>query len=190
MEKLAKLLLKCFLVFLMSSFVPPHKENKSEDYEVYVNEIVNTFSKEMKKEFGLICIGSGGRMPKNVKQIDVLFITYRKATVEEARVLEVKATEKLLQAINSHQKIRPFLEEYPFQANRARISIAFREPDNSCRTDGSVVYAFQVKNKIYYQAEESITEKRIMLAEEPYEEALKIVKGKDGINLVPSKIIL
>lgn len=167
----------CFVIFIL--FIVGTKmhagEKQSAEYVKYVNEITDSFVKEMEKELDLKCIGKGGSMPNNVKEIEVVFIASRKATIQEARELEVKATEKLLHAINTHEKIRPYLSEYPFQANRAEISIAFRTPDNSCYTDGSVVHVYQVNNKIFYDAEDALSHKRFSLGIEPYEEAKKHV---------------
>lgn len=152
------------------------EEIKSEDYEVYVNQIVNSFSKDMEKEYNLICIGDGGRMPYDVEEISVKFLAFRKVSIEEARKLEVNCTERLLKAINSNDKIRPFLREYPFKANRAKISISFRNKNNTYHCDGGVDLVFHAKNKIYYRSEDPSTEQFFSLAEEPYEEALKIVQ--------------
>ncbi len=152
--------------------------NPPVDYEVYVNQIVLSFAKEMAKEFGLVCIGEGGRMPHDVEEIAVKFIAYRKASINEARELEIIATERLLKIINNNEKIRPFLREYPFKANRAEVSISFNKPNNTSYTDGSVARVTQINNKIYYRGEDGRSELFYSLGEEPYEEALKIVQNK------------
>jgi hypothetical protein len=145
-------------------------------YVRYSNEITHVFVKEIKKEYGLVCIGSGGGMPHDVEEISVDFIAYKKAAVEDARILEVNSTEKFLKIINSHEKIRPFLREFPFKAERAIVTIAFRKSDNSVYTDGSVVHVFQARNNIFYYSEDKTTGNRILLLKEPYETALKIVQ--------------
>lgn len=148
------------------------------DYEDFVHEIINDFKKKAEKELGLICIGRGGRMPDGkVEEIEVGFVTYRKGTVEEARRLEVQATEMLLKKINNHNKIRPFLKVYPFTSDRAEVSISFNKPDNTAYKDGSVTYAFQVKNKIFYKSEDGVSPTYKTIAEEPYEDARRIVLG-------------
>ncbi|MEI6241849.1 MAG: hypothetical protein WCP39_00395 [Chlamydiota bacterium] len=152
------------------------KKEETVDYEVFVNQIIQSFAKEMEKDFELVCIGNGGKMPHDVEEISVKFIAYRRATIEQARELEVNATETFLRMINAHEKIRPFLREYPFKVNRAEVSIAFRKNDNSAYDDSSVVHVFQVKNRIFYYAEEPNSGTRRILLEESYEEAVKIVK--------------
>lgn len=150
-------------------------KEKNEDYEIFVNQIISSFANEMEKKYGLICNGHGGKMPHDVEEIEVGFILHKKASIEEARDLEVKATERFLEMINSHEKIRPFLREYPFKANRGEVSISFRTSDGIHYTDGSVAYVTQFKNKISYCADKETSPSLILLKEEPYEEALKIV---------------
>jgi len=149
--------------------------SKKESYLAYVNQIINSFANEVKKEYGLVCTGSGGQMPYDVEEISIKFSAYRRATIEEARELEVKVTEEFIEAINSNEKIRPFLREYPFRADRAEIAISFKQPNHCQYTDGSVAYVFQVKNRIYYEADSETSPSLISIMDEPYEEALKIV---------------
>lgn len=37
------------------------KEDQHQNYEIYVNQIVQSFAKDMNKKYGLVCNGSGGR---------------------------------------------------------------------------------------------------------------------------------
>ncbi len=176
------------------------KETKSPAYLKYVDEIVVDFVNDMEKKYKLHCYGSGGSMPNDVEKIEVLFISYTKATINNAREMEVRAIQDLLQRINTHEKIRPYLREYPFCINRIDVSISFRTKTDDWPLDGSVASVFLAKNKIFYrsaeiQIEEPVpfiytneknevvkelvgggpNEKLIPLMEETYEEALKIV---------------
>jgi len=165
-------------LFLTSGKAVDHKKNESAVYVKYANEIINSFVREMKEEFNLHCSGSGGGMPYDVEEISVGLVSYRKASIEDARELEVMATERLLKLINEHEKIRPFLREYPFKANRAKVAIYFSPIKNAKLEEDVVARVTQIKNKIYYLTEEKVTKQYISLAEEPYEEALKIVQKK------------
>lgn len=166
------------LLFILVGCQMKENINESEDYEIYVNQIINSFAKQMKIEFGLNCTGSGGKMPFDVENIEVDFVSFQRANIEEARKLEVIVTERFIEAINSHEKIRPFLREYPVKADRARIGILFKQQNKKPYTDGSVAYVFQVKNRIYYNADSETSPTLISLADEPYDEALKIVNGR------------
>jgi len=176
------------------------EESKPPEYLKYVDEIVEDFAKEMKKKHKLHCCGDGGSMPTDVAKIDVLFISYSHSTVDEARKMEVNAVQELLQRINSHEKIRPFLREYPFNQERVGVSISFRTETDDRPLDGSVAYVSIGKGKVfYYSAEMKMTaatpliymneknevveklipgqleEELIDLMNEPYEDSLKIV---------------
>ena len=147
-------------------------------YIVHAKEIMNSFIEQSEKQYHLDCIGTGGRFAKNVGKIELNFIAYRKGTIEEARTLEVKMIETLLAQVNAHEKIRPFLIEYPFISKDINISVAFRKEDASSRIDGSVVYAFLARGNLIYCAKDPKNEQLIDILEEPYEDALKIVYGK------------
>ena len=114
-------------------------------------------------------------MPYEVSEIEVLFIAQRSATVEEARELEIKTTERFIEVINAHEKIRPFLEEYPFGSNRAKVFISFRKEDNHY-TDEGVSIVHQAKGKVCYCANVPDSPLYKSLGEEPYEEALRKVQ--------------
>lgn len=176
------------------------KESKSTEYLKYVNEIVNDFAKHMKIKHKLHCYGSGGSMPTDVEKIEVMFISYAHLGVAEARKLEVAAVEDLLRRINSHEKIRPYLREYPFHPDRVDILISFRTKTDDYPLDGSVALMFLAKNKIFYRAAEmkmsasipfthihgknewtteiipgKLEETLVPILDETYEDALKIV---------------
>jgi hypothetical protein len=111
---------------------------------------------------------------------------------------------KLVDKVNTHEKIRPFLREYPFTWRAADISIAFHKPhSDSYYLDGSVALVCPARDgKIAYQGAElrqithpplldydgnveipeEIVEREmfIPLLREPYEEALRIVKSSPG----------
>jgi hypothetical protein len=115
-------------------------DNEDKDNPPYIEHVVAIFrdaAKQIERELGLECIGSGGAMPRDVERIDLDFIAYQRATVEQARELEVKATEKLVKIINAHEKIRPFLREFPSPASRTGVSISF------CKKKQRFLYGWQ-----------------------------------------------
>jgi hypothetical protein len=176
------------------------EETKSPDYIKYVDELIGDFVEKMEKKYKLHCYGSGGSMPKDVEEIEVLFTSYQKSTIDDTRKVGVAAVQEFLQLINAHEKIRPHLREYPFGTDRVGISISFKTKTDTWPLDGSVASIFLAKNKIFYRAAEVVIEeptpltymneknevvkefigggpkeKLIPLMEETYEEALKIV---------------
>jgi hypothetical protein len=159
------------------------KKQKAEKYEVYADQVMAQFAKEMAKEYGLVVSGTGGSMPFGVTSLEMMFYCYQRATIEEARELEVVVTEKFVEKINQHQKLRKYLREYPFPVSKAEISIVFCKPDNSRYDDGSVsrVVHFVDKfkqDKIFYDKENPKTDRSEDLYEEPYSDAFAIVQKK------------
>jgi hypothetical protein len=178
-----------FILMVFTSEKINAEEDESPIYTQYVAEVTSTFLKQVYKEFGIECGGSGGSMPYDVESIYVQLSAYRSATVEEARELEVILTEKFVQVINAHEKIRPFLREYPFPPSRADVSISFKKPrrKRSVSPEDDVVRVFQARNKIFYRGmnpENPYVFKAIK--DEPYEEARKIVQ-ENALKKPPQK---
>ncbi len=59
------------------------------EYLPYINEIYSTFAKEMKEKFKLIPSGYGGIRKRKVEMLSLNFTTERRATVDEARGLQL-----------------------------------------------------------------------------------------------------
>lgn len=171
-----------FLWFILGPISAVFAESNYSDYEDYVVEIEAEFAKQM-EEWNLFCKGTGGSMSNKIKIISLDLVAHHPSTIEEARALIVLATEKLRQCINAHNKIRPYLREYPFPHGRIELSIGFHYPLNYPRAEGSVSRVFHVgslattssRNHLIYRAYDPFQERFVDLYEEPYQEALKIV---------------
>ena len=173
------------LIMFVGLKVNAKEDDDSPIYTQYVAEVTSAFLKEIHKEYGFECGASGGEMPYDVERISVKLVAYQSATIEQARELEINLTERFVQIINAHEKIKPYLRECPFPSSRACVSISFRNAKKafSLSSKNDVIYVLQAKNRIYYQAqnpENPYVYKDIK--DEPYEEALKIVQNKAAKN--------
>ena len=202
MGKFVKIII-ALMSFLYGGQTLKANDAEEEDYPKYVHEIVREFAREVYKKYGLYCESSGGSMPHDVEEISIDFTVRKRATIEEARKLEVELIESFLKKVNAHEKIRPFLREYPFTPRRAGITIAFTKQNGCWSHDGSVVYVNTGKGNLYYNKAEVVKEIRYGIIDcrdlnntikhpdreveverlftihsEPYEEALRIVKGE------------
>lgn len=154
------------------------KKSDSQDYLKYVDEIIKSFADEMKVQFNLQCDGSGGNMPRDVETLTVSFSMNRRGTIEESRELEVHVAEKFLLAINTNEKIRPFLREYPFTIERIQVGISFCNSCNEFFADGTIAYLSLIKGRIFYRIYDPFKQLLVEFFDEPYEEAQKIVQTK------------
>ncbi len=161
--------------------LPPGKRKmpKSSMASAYVREVTNSFLKIAKKEFGITCCGLGSSIPSDVEFITVFLSIKKKGTVEEGRELFVKLKERFVEVVNQHEKLRPYLREYPFTPWRAKILLKFCDESGSIYEDGGVArIMFTNKKYICYRTIKSKGAQPEDLLVEPYEEALKIVKAK------------
>jgi hypothetical protein len=176
----------CFLVAIVSNGENMNiskNEDNSLDYEIYVNEIIRNFAREMRQKYNLYSKADGGRMPHDVEEIEMDFIFYQKVNIEQARELEVMVTEGFVKCINAHEKIRPFLREYPFTYKRALVSIVFYDSNNNYWMGHSVDFVFNIRGEIFYKTFDPQTKKFCLLHKEPYEKSLEIVRNKN--NAIP-----
>ena len=178
-NRISFLLVVLIIIYSITMYA---KEYESPIYTQYAVEIIRSFSNQVEKEFDLECVGSGGSMPHDVEEISIDFIASQNATVPQARELEVKLTEKFVQMINAHEKIRPFLREYPFTAGRTCVTLSFKEPKKGTPfsvRERMVTFVFHVRDKIFYKVKNPNNPYLFKtVKEEPYEEALKIVQSQ------------
>ena len=165
------------LLFSEGALMAGKKDYTQEEYFLMsrcVQEIVTVFKKEMEEQFGLSCTGRGGSMPYDIQEIGVDFIIHRQVSIEEARELEIKATERFVELINAHDVIRPYLRDYPWDHNRARVMIAFRAENGKNYPDG-VRLILQAKEQVFYFGPKKSPNDIDHMKEESYAEAKSIV---------------
>ncbi len=156
------------------------KDYTEEEYNLMsrsVHEIVDAFEKEMEEQFGLLCTGQGGSMPYDIQSVKVNFLINRQVSIEEARELEIRATERFVEMFNAHKVIKPYLRDYPWDHNRARVTISFHQENGKDYSQG-ISFVLQVKEQIfYYGPQKSRDEMGPTIKEEPYAEAKSIVNS-------------
>lgn len=150
---------------------------ESKEYVKYVSDVTASFAREIEAEFNFYCCGDGGSMPNDVEEIDVSFITERKMTLEEAREVEVYMVTRFLELINAHEKLRPFLREYPFSPQRVSVSVSGRDHTDRHFSDGSVASVFLCKGNLCYYSCDPVSGHLKSLQKEPFVEAVKIVEN-------------
>ena len=90
----------------------------------------------------------------------------------------INAYFEYLLEINSSEKVRPFLHNYPFTAENIQIVIYFRNPDRSKVASGQINVASAREGKISYYIDYPEKHTLKAICEETYEEALKMVSSQ------------
>ncbi|NGX37885.1 MAG: hypothetical protein K1000chlam2_01053, partial [Chlamydiae bacterium] len=97
--------------------------------------------------------------------------------IEEARKLEVDCVERFCEIINSHKKIRPHLEEFPFTSERVGRMICFCKEDlKRFPPEESISLVMSCREKIFYEVEFNDHRPDQTVLEETFSEACEKVK--------------
>ena len=164
-------------LFFFASCSSERKTIKEPIYGKYVDEIVDSYLKHIKKQYGLECFGTGGGFLSNVNNISLHFdAPSQKINIGNARVLLINCTEELLQRINKNEQIRPYLEHYPFTSKGISINVIFYDYLNEKLPEEFLKGATVTEGVVYYSRYNQKTEKFEDFYKEPYSEALEKVK--------------
>ncbi|MEN9344003.1 MAG: hypothetical protein RLZZ453_790 [Chlamydiota bacterium] len=138
------------LLSFLCLFSNAYSDDEDPAYFGYANEITEALQREFEKDFNLEYYGGGGSFHNEISRISMSFTANRRASIAEARALMMHCLKRVVDEVNSSEKIRPHLAEYPFPVSRANISISFERDDNRYYTDGTVSYTFNVKTGVFY----------------------------------------
>ena len=145
--------------------------------ESALDETIAQFVKEMKKSHHYECWSVGGKANQNLEEISIYFVVLERATQEEARTAVLIATKRLLQLINTDEKLKPYLGESPFPSGRLKLRISFRKNNYCSYSDGSMESVAIQNDKVAYFQElppglDIYPLETPLFAEESYQEAL------------------
>lgn len=126
----------------------------------------------LEKENGLIPCGTAGQMMDEIKMLGLSFRYYKEIGIEEARELLITSGMSLLNAINSNNLIRPYLDKYPFELKNVTITIYLFKPDLTQFEFDKLHYAMMVDGVLTYVFRCADTQYRVIHTE-TYQEALE-----------------
>ena len=166
-------IMMCMLSFIFgcSSF-----GYQSPRYVKLAHEITEKTAKKLKEQKGFSLAGTGGQMMDDIQMMMMGFNFYKVVDIETARQLLVDSVQEYLSAINSNEKIRPHLHNYPFTAQNVEIVIYFYNPDGSNVPPGKLSIAEANQGKVVYYIDDPEKHTIKSLHEETYEKALKLVE--------------
>lgn len=173
-----------FILILLSVFII-FSCNKRKDpiYIKYSHEITNEYLKYMSTKHKLTCSGFGGSYMFNVEEVMLALDGEQKLREEQGRVLFVTCAEELLQRLNQSEKIRPYLDHYPFRIEGIKLSISFHDNSYERVNKEYVAYISLIEDNIHYYYYDAENDKLITFLKEPYSEALKKVREAGLLSL-------
>ena len=115
------------------------------------------------------------------------FDCYNEITMDQGRELLIYCVSEYLSAINSNEKIRPYLIHYPFTPKDVEIRIFIHRPDHRDVPMGALTVVSEMDGQLVYKIlqPDPIVLKRIH--EEPYEEAVEILEKSAPFEKIRKK---
>ena len=163
-------ILKSIFIFLVGCSI---LIDRIPEYEKLADEITDNVAKRLKAQKHLFLIGTGGRMMDDIKMMAMSFQYFQEIDLKQARALLVYVIDEYLSPINSNERIRPFLHEYPFTANHIEIRIWIYQPDGHSLSSDKISYITAIDGVLAYYRYFEETYTLLAVGEETYEEALK-----------------
>lgn len=118
------------------------KESISKEYKSYLNEFHRAFGKQIERELGLKWIEGG--FIHNFASDEVEFYAHRRATLEEARALELLVLNRLAEEVRADSKLLSYLNMLSLSPESMGASIGFVDLNNWGYNDGSI-------DKVYFK---------------------------------------
>ena len=166
-------------VFLITS-CNLNNTHKIKNDQRLASELRKKAAGEIKKQLGLYPMGTMGQMMYEIEKLGLAFQCYKPLTIEEGREYLIKSTEIFLDIINSDERIRPYLSNYPFRASNIRIEIYINNPDFSDLENGQLEIVESEDGKLVYKTRPLFKKKGFeTVYNESFEEALKRPKVKN-----------
>ena len=147
-------------------------------YVKLAKQITATTAERLEKQKKLHLVGTGGEMMDDIQMMAMSFYFYSIVDADVARNLLITSVEEYLSVINTNEKIKPYLHNYPFTAKNVEVTIFFYNSDGSNISPGAISIATADKGKVIYYVDDPEKHTFKTLYEESYEEALKLVSSK------------
>ena len=140
--------------------------------EQIADHVIHQVALTLKKEKGLQVIGTGGGMMHEIHMLALSFEYNQLLDASEGRVLMTSAINTFLSAINTDEKIRPYLLNYPFEPDDIELRIFLTKPDRSQVPLGQLCLISSTQGVFHYKIHDPTTAHLVTAYEETYQEAL------------------
>ena len=146
---------------------------QSPRYVKIAHKITAKTAKKIEQQKKLRLIGTGGGMMDDIQAMHMSFQFFHEVDLKKARELVVFAIKQYLEDINSHEKVRPYLHNYPFTAKNIEIHIWVYNPDRTKLPPDKIYYISAINGVLNYYIRGPEEYSRQAICEQTYEEALE-----------------
>lgn len=162
----------CLTLATFSCTVKERPSYRISEKEALADEITQKVAFRLKKEKGLKPCGSGGGMMDQIWMLSLSFNYNKPVSIEEGRELLIAILDCYTDAVNADERIRPYLQNYPFRPGNFEIFIFLREPDGTKVPRGELSILSSRKNLLEYEYYEPGTGRLKVRHKETYTEAV------------------
>lgn len=169
-----------YLIFLISIFILSgcgidSRFEPSEKVKI-ASEVRSQAAKKLEDEMGLIPFGFGGQMMDQIKMLALVFQYRHAIDIKEGRRILIQAANKFIAEINSNEKVRQYLSNYPFEPKNIQIKIFLKKPDGSSVDRGELALIILRDGALQFKFDDS-DDSFFRTYEESYEEALEKLRA-------------
>jgi len=153
--------------------------------EIYDNEIGKKVFFQLRKEKKLQVCESGWdlRSKKKIQVMHCGFFYYEDLNIDQARELLLSAGILYLTTINENERIRNFLETYPFKLENIEIRIFLYDSNRSIPSPEKLQVISMIDGILEYENRSSDTKFLTTICQETYEEAMAKINASKSISL-------
>lgn len=177
-------IIKIIFVLILSLFLFAweavySQQQKLPEKELAINALLNRISNSFKEKYKINVTSTNVSMPDGViKLLGLDFQMIGPRSKEEIRKILIELAQEFSIYVNSDDKIKPFLEDYPFEIKMVEITLFFIDLNHRGLTDPYISIAGISRGKLDYW---TLVKSNGVLAiksefEETYQEALEILK--------------
>ena len=169
-----KFVIACFL--LISTFGQMFSEF---NYHYEIDKIIRKFIREFESQ-QVYLSGIGGGRRGEINDINLSLECYQNLNLKQARELYLNLLSNIINKINCHSELRPYLHNYPFTYPDVDLMLSFNYDDCQWISRKHVALIFMVKKKdiIVYKTYQKETDKFILINSENITEALQDYSAK------------
>lgn len=146
------------------------------EYEKMADRLTLRTAIKLKKEKNLTLVGIGGGMMDHIRMMSMSFVYKNEIDIEAGRDLLVSCLNEYLNAINSDEKLRPHLVNYPFEPKNVEIWIYIHRSDNQRMDLGKISFISSIEGNFKYKIDKDPHNSEIIY-KETYEEAIAKIKA-------------